>query len=74
MYFSTQRRLYKRRQNEAYFTKILFTRDLQKDGEIDNHQIRSNGNLVDMFTMLLPAATLEKLTYGIELPRLRDIN
>ena len=54
--------------------KFFFTQNLQKDGEIDSHQIRSNGNLADMLTMLLPAATLEKLTFGIELPRLRDIN
>ena len=54
--------------------KFFFTRDLQKDGEIDIHQIRSSENLADMFTKSLPAATFEKLTYGIELRRLRDIN
>ena len=54
--------------------KFFFTRDLQKDGEIDIHQIRSSENLADMFTKSLPAATFEKLTYGIGLRRLRDFN
>ena len=54
--------------------KFFFTRDLQKDGEIDIHQIRSSENLADMFTKSLPAATFKKLTYGIGLRRLKDIN
>ena len=54
--------------------KFFFTRDLQKDGEIDINQIRSSENLADMFTKSLPAATFEKLTYGIGLRRLRDFN
>ena len=47
--------------------KFFFTRDLQKDGEIDIHQIRSSENLADMFTKSLPPATFEKLTYGMSL-------
>ena len=54
--------------------KFFFTRDLQKDGEIDIHQIRSSKNLAYMFTKSLPTATFEKLTYDIGLRRLRDIN
>ena len=30
--------------------KFFFTRDLQKDGEIDINQIRSSENLADMFS------------------------
>ena len=54
--------------------KFFFARDLQKDGEIDIHQIRSSENLADMFTKSLLATTYEKLTYGIGLRQLRDIN
>ena len=54
--------------------KFFFTQDLKKYGEIDSHEIRSNEKLADMFTMLLPAATLEKFTYDIELRRFRDIS
>ena len=54
--------------------KFFFTQDLQKDGEIDIHQIRSSENLADMFTKSLLATTYEKLTYGIGLRQLRDIN
>ena len=65
--------LHQRDRTKHISQKFFFTQDLKKYDEIDSHQIRSNENLADMFTMLLPAATLEKLTYDIELRRLRDI-
>ena len=54
--------------------KFFFTRDLQKDGEINVQQIRSSENLADLFTKSLPGTIFEKLVYDIGLRRLRDIN
>ena len=39
--------------------KFFYTHELQKDGEIDVQQIRSNDNLTDLFT--IPSATFKKL-------------
>ena len=41
--------------------KFFYTHELQKDGEIDVQQIRSNDNLADLYTKALPSATFKKL-------------
>ena len=41
--------------------KFFYTHELQKDGEIDVQQIRSNDNLADLFTKALPSTTFKKL-------------
>ena len=41
--------------------KFFYTHELQKDGEIDVQQIRSNDNLVDLFTKVLPSTIFKKL-------------
>ena len=53
--------------------KFFFTHDLQQNGEIEVHQIRSSDNLADLFTKALPTSTFEKLRYKIGMRRLRDI-
>ena len=53
--------------------KFFFTHDLQKDGEIDIQQIRSDENLADLFTKSLPGAIFQKLVHGIGLRKLRDL-
>ena len=40
---------------------FFYTHELQKNGEIDVQQIRSNDNLADLFTKALPSATFKKL-------------
>ena len=42
-------------------SKFFYTHELQKDGEIDVQQIRSNDNLTYLFTKALPSATFKKL-------------
>ena len=41
--------------------KFFYTHELQKDGEIDVQQIRSNDNLIDLFTKTLHSTTFKKL-------------
>ena len=53
--------------------KFFFTHDLQKNGEIDVQQIRSNENLADLLTKALPTSTFEKLVQKIGMRRLRDL-
>ena len=45
--------------------KFFYTHELQKDGEIDVQQIRSNDNLVDLFTKVLPSTTFKKLVQQV---------
>ncbi|XP_076927271.1 uncharacterized protein LOC143590753 [Bidens hawaiensis] len=54
--------------------KFFSTYDLQKEGEIEVHQIKSNENLADLFTKALPRSSVEKLSHKIGLCRLKDIN
>ena len=53
--------------------KLFFTRELQKKGDIDVHQVRSSDNLADLFTKALPTTTFEKLVNKIVIRRLRDL-
>ena len=53
--------------------KFFFTHDLQKNGEIDVQQIRSNENLADLLTKALLTSTFEKLVQKIGMHRLRDL-
>src|SRR5690606_17172200 len=53
--------------------KFFFTHDLQKDGEIQVVQVRSSDNSADLFTKSLPTSTLKKLTYQIDMRRLKDL-
>jgi hypothetical protein len=52
--------------------KFFFTHDLQKNGDINIHQIRSCDNLAEIFTKVLPSRTFEQLIQKIGLRRLRD--
>ncbi|XP_016570962.1 uncharacterized protein LOC107868855 [Capsicum annuum] len=54
--------------------KFFFTHDLQKNGAIDVQQIRSSGNLVDLFTKSFPTLTFEKMVYKIETRRPNQLN
>ncbi|XP_074346917.1 uncharacterized protein LOC141685728 [Apium graveolens] len=53
--------------------KFFYTHELQKNGEIDVHQIRSCDNLVDLFTKSLPNLTFGKLRHNIGMRRLKDL-
>jgi len=53
--------------------KFFFTHDLQKDGIMMVQQIRSSGNLADLFTKALSTSVFKKLAHGIGLRRLKDI-
>ena len=52
--------------------KFVFTHDLYKNGDISIQQIRSCGNLADLFTKSLPNRVFEQLIQKIDLRRLRD--
>ncbi|GAV76572.1 hypothetical protein CFOL_v3_20045, partial [Cephalotus follicularis] len=45
--------------------KFFYTRELQKNGDIDVQQIRSSDNLADLFTKALPSTTFKKLRHDI---------
>ena len=53
--------------------KFFYTHELQKDGEIDGQQIRSNDNLADLFTKALPFATFNKLVRQVGMRQLKDL-
>ena len=53
--------------------KLFYTHELQKDGEIDVQQIRSNDNLADLFTKVLPSATFKKLVRQVGMRQLKDL-
>ena len=53
--------------------KFFYTHELQKDCEIDVQQIRSNDNLVDLFTKSLPSATFKKLVGQVGMRQLKDL-
>ena len=42
-------------------------------GEINVQQIRSNDNLVDLFTKALPTTTLKKLVHQIGMRQVKDL-
>ena len=54
--------------------KFFYTHELQQKGEIDIKQIRSSGNLTNLFTKSLPASTFKKLVYNIGLRHLKDLS
>ncbi|CAA7017529.1 unnamed protein product [Microthlaspi erraticum] len=54
--------------------KFFFTHELQKNGDVSVHQIRSSENLADFFTKALPTSTFKKLTHIIGLHRLKDLS
>lgn len=60
MHDTTKRGIYKRRLNKTHLTKILFTHDLQKNGDIEVSQFCSSDYLTYLFTKVLPYATYEK--------------
>ena len=53
--------------------KFFYTHELQKDGEIDVQQIRSNDNLADLFTKALPSTTFKKLVRQVGTRQLKDL-
>ncbi|XP_048615708.1 uncharacterized protein LOC125588417 [Brassica napus] len=53
--------------------KFFFTHELQKAGEVQVVQVRSNDNSADMFTKSLLTCTFRKLTHQIGMRRLKDL-
>ena len=53
--------------------KFFYTHELQKDGEIDVQQIRSNDNLANLFTKVIPSTTLKKLVRQVGIRQLKDL-
>ena len=53
--------------------KFFYTHELQKDGEIDVQQIRSNNNLSNLFTKALPSTTFKKLVRQVGMRQLKDL-
>ncbi|XP_035845769.1 uncharacterized protein LOC118492095 [Helianthus annuus] len=54
--------------------KFFSTYDLQKEGEIDIHQIKSSENLADLFTKSPPRSSFGYLVQRIGLRRLKDVS
>ncbi|GAV70139.1 hypothetical protein CFOL_v3_13637 [Cephalotus follicularis] len=54
--------------------KFFYTHELQKNGNIDVQQIRSNDNLADLFTKALPGTTFKKLIHDIGMCQIKDLH
>ena len=52
--------------------KFFYAHELQKVGEVQVVQVRSNDNSADLFTKSLPTCTFRKLTHQIGMRRLKD--
>ena len=53
--------------------KFFYSHELQKDGEVDVQQIRSNDNLENLFIKALPSATFTKLVRKVGMRQLKDL-
>ena len=53
--------------------KLFYPHELQKNEEINVLQIKSCGNLADLFTKSLPTSVFQKLVHEIGMRRLRDL-
>ena len=58
----------------TFHQKIFYTHEVQKNGEIDVQQIRSNDNLADLFTKALPTSTFKKLIYKVGMQKVKDVD
>ena len=70
---TAQIRYIKGDQTKHISPKFFYTHELQNDGEIDVQQIRSNDNLVDLFTKVLSSATFKKLVRQVGIRQLKDL-
>ena len=59
---------------KQYLTKFFYMYRLKKSGEIDVQQIRSNDNLANLFTKVLPTTTFNKFIHQINIRQLKDLN
>ena len=53
--------------------KLLYTHDLEENGDISVQQISSKNNLTNLFTKTLPTSTFEKLVHNIGMRQLREL-
>jgi hypothetical protein len=53
--------------------KLFYSHELQQNGETNILQIKSRGNLTDLFTKSLPTSSFEKCVKGIGMRLLRDL-
>jgi hypothetical protein len=53
--------------------KLFYPHELQEGGKISILQIKSCGNLADLFMKSLPLATFDKCVKGIGMPRLKKL-
>ncbi|KAF3629214.1 hypothetical protein FXO37_29032 [Capsicum annuum] len=54
-------------------SKLFYSHDLQKNGDINMQQIRSSDNVADLFTKSPPIATFEKMIHKIGMQRFKDV-
>ncbi|KAF3628087.1 hypothetical protein FXO38_28418 [Capsicum annuum] len=54
-------------------SKLFYSHDLQKNGDINMQQIRSSDNVADLFTRSPPIATFEKMVHKIGMQRFKDV-
>ena len=74
MYCVNQKRGYIKGDRTKHISlKFFYAHKLQKDGEIDVQKIRSNDNLADLFTKVLPSATFKKLVQQVGMRQLKDL-
>ncbi|GAV60455.1 hypothetical protein CFOL_v3_03985 [Cephalotus follicularis] len=54
--------------------KFFYTNEIQKNGDIDIQQTRSNDNLTDLFMKALPGNTFKKLRHDIRIRQIKDLH
>lgn len=62
----------KRDRTKCILVKFFFTRDLQKNGDINVHQVCLCENLANLFTKLLLMKNFEQLIHKTRLLSLKD--
>ena len=54
--------------------KLFYTHELQKNGDINVQQIRSNDNVTNLFTKSLPTATFKKMVHKLGMRRFKSLD
>ena len=54
--------------------KLFYPHELQKNGDINVQQIRSNDNVTNLFTKSLPTATFKKMVHKLGMRRFNSLD
>src|ERR1044072_8404157 len=64
----------KRDSRKEIWSKLFFTHNQPKNGDIDIERFLSSDNLADLFMKVVSSTTFEKFVKSIRVQRLKDLN